>query len=78
MYDNKTSYTAIWRGRVSDKRLAEYVKATNASYSIGGINEHVSQSLGYILHIHKACICHNNMYNEVVAEYHAPAFEVTA
>ena len=32
---------AVWRGRVSEKALAKYVEAMNASFQPGGANEHL-------------------------------------
>lgn len=32
---------AVWRGRVSEKALAKYVEAMNASFQPGGANQHL-------------------------------------
>lgn len=64
-----------WEGRATDKRLAQWVKDLNYSFMPGGVNVHISHSLRYMPHVHKAKII-RQATGEIVAVYHAPAFEV--
>lgn len=64
-----------WKGRVSEKALAEYMLGYNKSFLPGGTNEHVGKQEGVVPYHHKAQIV-NQFTNEIVATWNAPVFQV--
>ncbi len=71
--------TMCWSGPVSDKKLAAWVAAYEASFELGGNNAHISASLGYVIHVSRAVIRKNVNFSgpaDVVATYNAPMFAV--
>lgn len=72
---NGKAWAASWRGRATEKRLAEYVAGTNESMKPGGVNEHVSRAVGFIPVIREARIIEQRT-GEIVAHYKAPLFQV--
>jgi len=65
----------IWRGKATQKRLEEYVMQYGKSLELGGANEHISKSLGYIPYPNKAILIRQST-NEVVATWQAAMFQV--
>ena len=61
-------------GRPTESNLERWRKAMNASMKIGGVNEHISRSLGYIPHVSHAEI-HNQRTGAVVCAVMMPMFE---
>lgn len=56
---------------------AEKMRASlNRSFNVGGVNEHVSRSAGFILHVSEVRVCLNLPNRPVVAVAKAPLFEV--
>lgn len=64
-----------WSGRVSAKRLADYVQALADSLKLGGCNDHITKSLGYLSVPVKAEIIHQQS-REVVQTWEAATFQV--
>jgi len=64
-----------WHGRANDKALEKYVFDYADSLKLGGVNEHISKSLGYIPFPHKARIVDQST-GEVKAEWEAGMFQV--
>lgn len=64
-----------WKGRASDKVLEGWRRTMNKSFGTGGVNEHLSLALGYVLHISYAKIIHQASGLKV-AEARMPMFEV--
>jgi hypothetical protein len=62
-------------GRPTNANLEKWRTAMNKSYAAGGVNEHVSEMLGYAVSISAAQIV-RQASGEVVATYTAPMFEV--
>lgn len=73
LWDDQGKHQQAWRGRASDSALAQYIQDYIDSLQIGGVNEHISRSLGYIPVPHKAYIINQNT-EKVVARWEAPAF----
>jgi hypothetical protein len=61
-------------GRPTAKNLERWVAEYHRSLEPGGVNVHISRSLGYVPYLNSARIVHNDGSNEVVAEWHAPMF----
>ncbi|CAB5221281.1 hypothetical protein UFOVP244_125 [uncultured Caudovirales phage] len=64
---------SAWRGRASKKALEDYIDGYHDSLKIGGVNQHVSISLGYIPFVNRAQIVEQKT-GLVVAEWVAPTF----
>jgi hypothetical protein len=78
VYRDNTSLnwrTMAWRGKASAERLEQWRLGYNKSFNPGGVNWHVSQSLGYVLHITKARLVHQKTGTHV-AFVNMPMFEV--
>jgi len=54
------------------RNLEEWRQSMNASFKLGGVNEHLSKSKGYVIHIHEAELI-NQKTGEVVEKVEAPA-----
>lgn len=61
-------------GKPTEANLIKYVEAYIESLKIGGSNQHISKSLGYIPFPKWARIVHNDGSRQVVVEWKAPAF----
>lgn len=75
---NRTSKSIFaWskKGRITDKGLFEYIKKYGKSFEIGGVNEHISHSLGYIPYPISAEVIHQKT-GEVKAVWYAGMFQV--
>ncbi len=66
---------SVWRGRATDKRLAEAVRSMNQSFLPDGVNAHISRARGVVVQVLSARIVEQDT-GIVVAEYNAPMFEV--
>lgn len=73
--DTKGAWRTGWRGRATDRRLGEYCQSVDESMKVGGVNEHVSKSIGFIPIILGARIV-NQDTGETVATYQRVAFQV--
>ena len=62
------------KGRPTEANLEKWRKAMNASMKIGGVNEHISLSLGFVPHVSHAEI-HNQKTGAVVCAVRMPMFE---
>ena len=62
-------------GKPSEKNLEKFLDAYSNSTKIGGVNERISKSLGFIPVVSKARIV-NQFTNDTVVEYNAPMFKV--
>jgi hypothetical protein len=65
----------VWRGRISQDKLSDYMDTLNKSFIPGGINFHLSKAVGVCLYHHKAQVI-NQFTGEVVATWSAPMFQV--
>ena len=61
-------------GRPTVANLERWRKAMNASFQLGGCNDHVSRALGYIPHVSSA-ILRNQQLGQDVCTVKAPMFE---
>ncbi|QIG65880.1 hypothetical protein phiOC_p215 [Ochrobactrum phage vB_OspM_OC] len=62
--------------RKKTDNLAEEIRHDyNVSYNIGGVNYHVSEAVGFIVHVNKIDI-YDTRTKKVVATAKAPMFEV--
>lgn len=72
---------SVWHcrdyGRPTAKNLEAWRQAENRSYLNNGVNQHISQHLGFVLHISK-CRIVNQFTDETVCEVSAPMFECIA
>jgi hypothetical protein len=76
-FDQNGGFVASWQGRPSDERLREYIESYTASLKIGGVNERISKSLGYIPVPSRAQIETNvKGQGTIVATWQAPMFWV--
>jgi hypothetical protein len=75
--DNASRSTSAmhWRGRATQKRLEQWRQDYNKSFNPGGVNFHVSQALGVVVHISHAWIV-DQRSGDVVAKTKMPMFEV--
>jgi hypothetical protein len=64
-----------WRGRASAKRLEQWRRDYNKSFNPGGVNWHVSQAIGVVLHISHARLVHQAT-GATVAQVTMPTFEI--
>jgi hypothetical protein len=68
----------VWNTKTSGKptasNLGKWREAMNSSMRAGGVNEHLSEALGFVLHIGN-CEIHNQKTGETVATFVAPMFE---
>ena len=63
-------------GIANDANLAKFVAGYNKSFEPGGANAHLSDAVGFIVHIHHAAIYENCAGGAMVAEFNSPMFEV--
>jgi hypothetical protein len=68
-------HSMIWRGKATTTRLESWRIEYNKSFGRAGINFHISQSLGFILHISHARII-RQCTGETVTQTTMPMFEV--
>ena len=68
------AWTTKTNGRPTEANLEKWRKAMNASMQIGGVNEHISRSLGFIPHVSHAEI-HNQRTGAAVCAVRMPMFE---
>lgn len=77
--DQTGAHWAVWNTKLNGKPTPENLErwrvGMNDSMKIGGVNEHVSRTLGFLPHISKATI-HNQKSGCDVATVKAPLFEV--
>lgn len=69
-----------WRreyGRANQANLERWRQNQNRSYLPDGINHHISDSAGFIVHISRARIV-NQLTGNVVCEVKGPMFEIVA
>jgi len=77
--DNSLNYLDMplamaWNcGKPTTKKLEEYIYKLIDSYKIGGCNEHISLTLGYMPIPNKARII-NQKTGDIVIEWNAPVF----
>lgn len=62
-------------GAPNVKNLAKWREALNASFAPKGVNAHLSDALGVVLHVSKATLIHQRS-DDIVAVVNAPLFEV--
>ena len=62
-------------GKPTRANLIKWREGYNKSFEPGGVNEHCSNAVGYIIWINRARIIRQKT-DEVVAEFVAPMFEV--
>ena len=73
---NLLSFPKSKSRRKKTNDLAEEIRNDyNRSYNIGGVNYHVSQHVGFIIHVNKIDI-YDTRTKTVVASAKAPMFEV--
>lgn len=70
-----TKHVQAWRGAVSEKRLQDFILSYAKSLELGGVNEHISLSLGRVPYPFSARIVRQRT-SEVVAEWKAGMFQV--
>jgi len=66
-----------WKGRVSEAKAEDARKTWNKSFNLGGVNFHLSESYGYVIHLHKLQVRRNISSGPVIVEVNAPMFEVS-
>lgn len=64
-----------WTGRVSGEALESYIIAYGKSLELGGANEHISKSLGYVPYPGKAQVIEQKT-GKVKATWKAAMFQV--
>ena len=64
-----------WKGRATDQALEQWIYSYAKSLELGGVNQHISLSLGHIPYPNKARIVRQSN-GEVVAEWKAGLFQV--
>lgn len=78
--DGKADQAMCWyvkeRGEANAKNLEAFVMAYAKSLEAGGVNAHISASLGYIPYPRYAEIRHNYHGGATVAEWKAAPFQV--
>jgi hypothetical protein len=78
--DGKADQCLSWYvkdyGHATDKNLEIFVMRYAKSLEHGGVNAHISESLGYIPYPRRAEIRHNYHGGATVAEWTAGAFQV--
>lgn len=63
-------------GRPSTDTAEARRQSLNQSFERGGVNFHVSQAVGYVIHVSRLTIHHNIKGQPIAAEARAPMFEV--
>lgn len=63
------------RGKPTLKKLKEWVEVYGKSLEIGGCNEHISQSLGYVPYPHNVKIF-SSKTRKIVVEWTAGMFQI--
>jgi hypothetical protein len=64
-----------WKGKATTQALEQWVFSYSKSLELGGVNQHISLSLGHIPYPNKARIVRQSN-GEVVAEWKAGLFQV--
>lgn len=76
--DQQGLHRVVWNsktaGQPTRNNLERWRKTMNASMKLGGCNEHVSLSLGFMPHISMATLV-NQKTNRIAVEVVAPMFE---
>lgn len=62
-------------GVPTERKLSEYRRALNTSFAPGGVNDHVSEGAGFVIHVGRVRAVEQKT-GRVVAETVAPMFEV--
>lgn len=75
IYDNSGRHSQSWNGRASEKRLNDYILTYGKSLESGGVNFHLSKSLGFIPYPNKAEIIEQRS-GQVVTRWNAPMFMI--
>lgn len=75
VWNAKETWDCTKYGRPSTASIERFRVARHKSLEIGGVNEHISKSIGYIPYINRARII-RQATGETVAEFTAPPFEV--
>lgn len=73
--DQSGWHSQCWSGRVSDKHAEDWRVAMNKSFQPGGNNAHISEAVGYVLHVSRVLI-KNQRSGQTVARAVMPMFEV--
>ena len=64
-----------WKGRATDQALERWIYSYAKSLELGGVNQHISLSLGHIPYLYSARIV-RQATGEVVATWKAGMFQV--
>lgn len=75
IWDNAGFSTMIWRSRANEQTLMKFLDSYCRGLEAGGVNEHVSKSLGYVPYPKELKIVHQKT-NEVKVQWKAAAFQV--
>lgn len=73
MYERGHRSSMAWRGKPSNKALAKWIHKYIQSLKVGGVNQHLSLSKGYMPIPNRAHILRQRT-GEVVAFWQAPKF----
>ena len=65
-----------YRHKATDADAEKFRQGLNKSFQPGGVNYHLSEAAGYILHASKVEVLRNVKHAYVVATASAPMFEV--
>lgn len=76
-YDQLGKHTALWTlpGKPTPDKLAAWITSYHASLKIGGCNEHLSKSYGFVPFAHKAFIIRQSTRKEICT-WRAPLFVI--
>lgn len=78
-WDNSGKHSGAWivsdDGKPNDSNLEKWVMSLVRSYSAGGVNSHISASLGYVPFVTMARIVNQKSEN-VITIWHAAMFQV--
>ena len=72
--NNGSEFPTLYTGEVSEESLADQVKIFNDSYKVGGVNQHISESKGFIPFANSAKIVDIN--DTVLVEWKAGMFQI--
>jgi hypothetical protein len=72
---NVQAWTVKTEGKATDQNLEKYLYGLGKSFEIGGVNEHISKTIGFIPYPSKGKII-NQRTNEIVAMWKASMFMV--
>lgn len=71
--DHQGQHSFSWTGPANNKQLASWVSAYVSSLQPGGVNAHLSSSLGFVPFPHYARLVEQT-HGITVAEWSAPSF----